>query len=258
MPVQEALQYRNIYLYRESFIMMDSIQQEFTVQGFAVIDNILHDEEINVLASVIENTATDTPAFRKTADLFAIRRFLKTVPAATPLVLTSRLTGLIHQLLGKDFFITKSIYFDKPVQSNWFVAWHQDLTISVDKKEPTEGFGPWTVKDEQFAVQPPVNILENNFTLRIHLDDTDEQNGALKVIPGSHLHGVVRPQSIADLASREVTCPVPRGGVMLMRPLLLHASGRTTNQQRRRVIHIEFSNTHLPPALQWAEKMNLS
>ncbi len=83
--------------------------------------------------------------------------------------------------------MVKSIYFDKPETSNWYVAYHQDLTISVDRKTPLENFGPWTVKHEQFADQPPLDILEHIFTVRIHLDDTDGDNCALKVVPGSHL-----------------------------------------------------------------------
>jgi ectoine hydroxylase-related dioxygenase (phytanoyl-CoA dioxygenase family) len=47
--------------------------------------------------------------------------------------------------------------------------------------------------------------------------------------------------------------PVPKGDVMLMRPLLLHASGRSTNNNRRRVIHIECSKSTLPAPLQWTE-----
>ncbi len=62
------------------------------------------------------------------------------------------------------------------------VAWHQDLTISVNKKLDLPGYGPWTIKQDQYAVQPPLEILENIFTIRIHLDDTDEKNGALRVI----------------------------------------------------------------------------
>jgi hypothetical protein len=81
----------------------------------------------------------------------------------------------------------KSIYFDKPETSNWYVSYHQDLTISLDKKVQIRNYGPWTSKSNQFAVQPPIEILENIFTIRIHLDYTNEQNGALKIIPKSHL-----------------------------------------------------------------------
>jgi hypothetical protein len=82
--------------------------------------------------------------------------------------------------------VVKSICFDKPEKSNWFVAYYQDLTMSVNQKQDLPGFGPWTVKHNQYAVQPPINILQDNFTIRLHLDNTDEGNGALKVIPGSY------------------------------------------------------------------------
>src|SRR5471030_1513534 len=104
----------------------------------------------------------------------------KQVPGVAQLIFNNKLKFLIKELFGDGYFAVKAIYFDKPEKSNWFVAWHQDLTISVDKKTHIDGYGPWTVKQNQFAVQPPIQILEDNFTIRIHLDDTDEGNGALK------------------------------------------------------------------------------
>lgn len=149
--------------------------------------------------------------------------------------------------------MVKSIYFDKPALSNWFVAYHQDLTISVDKKSDVNGYNLWTVKDGQFAVQPPLHILQDNFTIRIHLDDTDENNGALKVISGSHNKGIYRPETIDWSQQKEVICNVKKGGIMLMKPLLLHASGRTQSNRQRRVIHIEFSRSKLADGVNWAE-----
>lgn len=121
-----------------------------------------------------------------------------------------------------------------------------------------EGFGSWTVKQKQFGVQPPLDILESNFTMRIHLDDTDKENGALRVVPGSHTKGIYRPETIDWSKEKEVNCNVRKGGIMLMRPLLLHASSRTTNNKQRRVIHIEFSNKSLPEPLQWPELMMIN
>ena len=154
--------------------------------------------------------------------------------------------------------MVKSIYFDKHETSNWFVTYHQDLTISVDKKIENKGFGPWTVKSNQFAVQPPLNILENIFTLRIHLDDANENNGALKVVPKSHLKGICRLETIDWSLEPETTCNVPKGAIMIMKPLLLHSSGKTINNKKRRVIHIEFSNLELPHDMNWAEKQIVS
>jgi len=98
-----------------------------------------------------------------------------------------------------------------------------------------------------------LEILDDNFTIRVHLDDTDQTNGALRVVPGSHAKGVYRPENIDWSAEREVICDVRRGGIMLMKPLLLHASSRTTSNHRRRVIHIEFGRKPLPEGLCWSE-----
>ena len=101
-----------------------------------------------------------------------------------------------------------------------------------------------------------MNILENIFTIRIHLDNTNENNGALKVVPRSHAKGIYRPETIDWNMETEEICSVEKGGIMIMKPLLLHGSNRTTNCNKRRVIHIEFSDMELPEELNWAERMN--
>jgi ectoine hydroxylase-related dioxygenase (phytanoyl-CoA dioxygenase family) len=222
-------------------------------EGFTIIDEVFSNDEIENIIEKINQADYSSPAFRKTGDLFAIRQFLKEIPAIQSLIFNHRMHATIDSIFGAGYFVVKSIYFDKPEQSNWFVAWHQDLTISVDKKIAAAGFGPWTVKQNQFAVQPPLEILGHNFTIRIHLDDTDKYNGALKVVPRSHVKGIYRPETIDWSKETESICEVLKGGIMIMRPLLLHASNRTTNHNRRRVIHIEFSNSVLPHGLKWSE-----
>ncbi len=228
-------------------------REEIAVNGFTLIENIFTDGEVKALLSIIEQADSTNETFRRTKDLFAIRQFLKEIPDAVSAIFTSVLKATIDGLFGEGYRVVKSIYFDKPGDSNWFVSYHQDLTISVKEKTDVQGFGPWTVKQQQYAVQPPLTVLENNFTIRIHLDDTDEHNGALRVIPGSHNKGVYRPETIDWNKEREVSCNVRKGGIMIMRPLLLHASSRTTNNHKRRVVHIEFSDQQLPAPLQWSE-----
>ncbi|MBC6109178.1 phytanoyl-CoA dioxygenase family protein [Pedobacter fastidiosus] len=221
--------------------------------GFTTVEEIYTQEEVETLLMIIESVDTTKDVFRKSEDLFAIRQFLKEVPEVIGLIFNNRLKDLIVNLFSSDYFLVKSIYFDKPESSNWFVSYHQDLTISVNKKIELEGFGPYTHKQNQFAVQPPIHILEDNFTIRIHLDDTDEQNGALKVIPESQSKGIYRADTINWKTEKEESCCVKKGGLMIMRPLLLHSSSRTINNKRRRVIHLEFSRQHLPEELQWSE-----
>lgn len=229
-------------------------KQNVADNGFSVISNIFSEEEIKSISEVIHTIDTSKETFRKSEDLFAIRQFLKEIPEVKDLVFNENIKKLIKEIFEDRYFVVKSIYFDKPEKSNWYVAYHQDLTISVDKKTELQGFGPWTTKQNQFAVQPPLEILENIYTIRIHLDDTDEYNGALKVIPTSHGKGIYRPETIDWNVETEHICKVSKGGVMIMKPLTLHGSNRTTNGKKRRVIHIEFSDRELPAEIQWSEK----
>ncbi|NLR77041.1 phytanoyl-CoA dioxygenase family protein [Chitinophaga eiseniae] len=222
--------------------------------GFTIIPDVFSAAAVDAMLTNIAGADQVGPNFRKTADLFAIRSFLQEVPAIAAQVFSPALQQIVRQLFGEDYFLVKSIYFDKPGESNWLVAWHQDLTISVAEKLPAPGYERWSVKQDQYAVQPPVDVLESNYTIRIHLDDTDEQNGALKVLPGTHRKGIYRADSIDFGATPEVCCAVKKGGVMIMRPLLMHASGRSSNGHNRRVIHLEFSNRTLAGGLQWAER----
>lgn len=236
-----------------------SEQQVFLKEnGFALIEDVFTPDEVNGLIEIIDAANAANPNFRMSGGLFAIRQFLKEVPAIVPAVFTARLQQIINRLFGDGWFVVKSIYFDKPGTSNWFVAYHQDLTISVKEKHETEGFVNWTVKQHQYAVQPPAAVLEDNFTLRIHLDDTNEQNGALKVIAGSHNQGIITLSTYDFSAAHETVCNLKKGGLMIMRPLLLHASGRTVNNKQRRVIHIECSKAALPQLLQWSERMEVA
>jgi len=226
-------------------------------KGFSIVDGIYNDFEIESILNSISNADQTNTTFRKSEDLFAIRQVVKEIPEILQFIFNDNLKNLISNILGNDYFIVKSIYFDKPENSNWYVAYHQDLTISVDKKAEIENFVNWTKKHNQFAVQPPISVLENIVTLRIHLDETNSENGALKVIENSHSKGIYRPETINWENEKEVTCNVNKGGVMLMKSLILHSSGRTTNSKKRRVIHIELSNIDLPKEINWAEKQEI-
>jgi ectoine hydroxylase-related dioxygenase (phytanoyl-CoA dioxygenase family) len=152
-------------------------------------------------------------------------------------------------------FPIRAIYFDKSPAANWLVPWHQDLTLVLRSHAEVRGFGQWSVKDGVPHVQPPVEVLEQMLTVRLHLDDADESNGALRVLPGSHRLGRLSPGQIQELRARQtdVLCTIAAGDAMLMRPLLLHASGRSTSQRHRRVLHIEYAAFSLPDGLEWHE-----
>jgi ectoine hydroxylase-related dioxygenase (phytanoyl-CoA dioxygenase family) len=130
------------------------------------------------------------------------------------------------------------------------------MAIAVGERIDTPGFGPWSVKDGIVHVQPPCEILANMVAVRIHLDDCQVDNGALKVVPGSHLHGELSTEAINQWTEshKPVTCELLKGGVLAMRPLVLHSSTRAASPRHRRVLHIEYASDELPNGLRWFEE----
>ncbi|MEN8928264.1 MAG: phytanoyl-CoA dioxygenase family protein [Flavobacteriales bacterium] len=228
-------------------------KNELIETGFSILDNIYSDQEIDSMISSIENRTIRNENHTKSTKLFAIRQLINTVPELKKLLFSEKLIKLLYTIFNSEFFLTKAIYFDKPKESNWFVGYHQDLSISVKEKHEVKGYENWTFKKGQFGVQPPTYILENTVTTRIHLDKTTSQNGALKIISNSHLDGIVRINSKNLNTDNEVICEVKKGGIMLMKPLLFHTSNRSDNSSQRRVIHLEFSNLNLHKTLEYLE-----
>lgn len=81
--------------------------------------------------------------------------------------------------------------------------------------------------------------------LRVHLDDSTSENGPLRVVPGSQLLGVLTDESVSDYVKKHdhTTCLIRRGGVLAMRPLLIHASSKAECDAPRRVLHIEYADS---------------
>ncbi|MBQ4820142.1 phytanoyl-CoA dioxygenase family protein [Aquimarina sp. MMG016] len=231
---------------------------ELEEKGYSVLTPIYNNSEIADILNVIQNAEQDNKSFLKTNDLFAIRQLFNVIPQVKNLLFNKNLIELVEESLGSNSFLTKAIYFDKPKQSNWFVAYHQDLSISVNQRTDVDNYTNWTYKNGQYGVQPPLEILNNIVTVRVHLDDTDKHNGALKVISESNKNGVLRKENIDWSNKKEIICEVKKGGVMLMKPLTFHASNRTTNHKQRRVIHMEFSNKELIKPLEWLERIELN
>lgn len=235
-------------------LIADALVGQFATDGHATLPGLYPPVEVAAVLRCIESAPIFGPNFRRSQEVFAIRDLLGEVPELWPLLTTEALREVLGQLFPADCHLTKAIYFDKPAGSNWLVPWHQDLMINVSQRADLPGFGPWTSKPEGVAVQPPAAVLENVCTIRIHLDDCDATNGALKVVPGSHRCGMIAAAEIAAFTPDATVCAVPAGGVMLMKPLLLHASNRSTSARPRRVIHLEFASVELPVELRWRER----
>lgn len=159
----------------------------------------------------------------------------------------------VAALLPDGLAAVQCTLFEKSAGRNWLVPIHQDLSIPVADRVDRPELRGWSEKEGTLYVQPPVEVLEQLTAVRLHVDDCGAADGPLRVVPGSHRAGRVDPEAAARArrASGEVVCAVPRGGGLLMRPLLLHASSRAGGNGRRRVLHFLFGPRTLPLNLRW-------
>lgn len=211
--------------------------------GFAIVPKVFGNGQKRELISALGSVNV------------AGRRGLMAHPIVNQLAHSAQLRDLIRAHLPAEPTAVRAIYFNKSSETNWLVSWHQDLTIAVRQKIELPGFGPWSTKGGIPHTQPPVEYLEQMLAVRIHLDDADESNGALKVLPGTQNLGRLSAEQIQELRFQheEYLCTAAAGDVMLMRPLLLHASSRSTSDRPRRVLHIEYAGFELPGGLKWNE-----
>ena len=223
--------------------------------GFQIIQNLVPLEMCDLLA--VELTALmDQRSGHSRHKAGGVRNLLHLSPNVAELAKSESITAFLGELTGKTCFPVRAVFFDKTPDANWSVPWHQDLAIAVAARLETPGFGPWSVKDGIPHTQPPMEVLEKMLTVRLHLDACDANNGALKVIPSSHTRGEFSAEAIAAItgAIQPFVCELPKGGALVMRPLLLHSSSRSGKPDHRRVLHIEYATEELPNNLKWFDR----
>jgi ectoine hydroxylase-related dioxygenase (phytanoyl-CoA dioxygenase family) len=123
----------------------------------------------------------------------------------------------------------------------------------MSKRRNVAGWGPWSTKSGVTYAHAPGRVLERVIALRVHLDDSTANNGPLRVLPGSHTNGVLGGAQIHKLSQRvtQTQCTVSAGGVIAMRPLLVHASSKAMIEAQRRVLHLEYAASFvLEPGLE--------
>lgn len=234
---------------------MSEIQEQFTADGFAVVSDVLSLDCCNrycelVEAAIVENR---NGCVSNSSSTFGVRNLSDAIPEVTELFQQVELQELIVKLLGADAFMVRATLFDKTSSANWGVFWHQDLAIAVKQRHQVEGFHGWTKKAGVVCCQPPSDVMSKIVAVRLHLDDCPRDNGALKVLRGSHHFGRITENVMSEFQSgfEEVTCEVARGGAVVMNPLTLHASSPKSTDGHRRVMHFEFASLQLPDPLEW-------
>jgi hypothetical protein len=208
--------------------------EQIEANGFAIYQDVI---SANWLNKILEDDIWKSPRSRA-----GLRHAMRFGPVRD-LARSSELQELACGVLGPRAFPFRATLFDKSPVANWFVAWHQDTALPLRLRIDVPGWSSWSKKEGVTYAHAPAGVLSQVVALRVHLDDSSQDNGPLRILPGTHTLGLLSDNRIRELAQQllAVECIVPKGGVVAMRPLLVHSSSKTHSGSARRVLHIEYA-----------------
>jgi hypothetical protein len=226
--------------------------------GFVLLRGVLTADEVReVIAewdAVCARHAADPAILAgERGPAYGARNLLRMWPAVVGLARRPGLLGPLLAILGPDAGVVRALFFDKPPGHSWALPWHKDYTVAVAEHRPSDVFGKPTTKAGVPHVEAPAELLDRMVTARVHLDDMTEENGPLRVIPGSH--------RCSGEEGEPVTVRCRAGDVLLMRPLLTHASGhcRPDTARHRRIVHLECApSAEMPDGFRWHDFVPLA
>lgn len=215
--------------------------------GYELIEHFLTEDQLSSINEELQSIVFSSK-------LGGIRNAEKKFSSIGELVASPYILNAARDYLAGNPSLVRAILFDKTPENNWLVTWHQDKTVAVSSVFEHPDWGPWSLKDGVHHVQAPLSVLNQMLTFRIHLDDTNKENGCLKLIPGSHTSGILGQAEIQQYATTHssIFCEAKSGSALVMRPHILHASSKAIQPSQRRVLHLEYSSYELPPGVLWA------
>lgn len=139
----------------------------------------------------------------------------------------------------------RATLFEKSGKANWLVVWHQDTALPLRARFDAPGWGPWSEKAGVAYAHAPASALCRVVALRVHLDASTTDNGPLRVVPHSHVLGILTDEELGSVVKKHgfVECLVQKGGILTMSPLIIHSSSKARIDALRRVLHIEYADS---------------
>jgi ectoine hydroxylase-related dioxygenase (phytanoyl-CoA dioxygenase family) len=213
------------------------IKSQIDGPGYWIKENVLSADECDYLLGAL--------AIHLTTRGRAGARHLMSQPAVAALASDKRLLEIARGALGRKAVPFRATLFQKAVNAKWLVVWHQDKALPLEPFSNAPGWGPWSLKAGITYAHAPTSALSRILALRVHLDASTRDNGPLRIVPESHCKGVMSEEEVLAFAGmrQHVECLVGRGGVLAMRPLLIHSSSKGLSDEPRRVLHIEYANS---------------
>lgn len=224
-----------------------SFQENLNQKGFALINSIYKAYETQQILHLLKQ---NLPFY--TTKETGLPLLFNHVPAIKSVLFNAKLKDVLSTARLDSTQLVNAIFYLKSPQTSFYTNPHQNITITVKERQQAAGFSGWSTREGITDVMAPLSILQNMFSIRIYLEDSNKQNGSLQFIPGSH-------KKILSIQERnfliENTLPVSldakQGDCQILKPLILKAYQNNANNQNVPVIQLDFCIAGLPSPLSW-------
>lgn len=212
---------------------MTILNSDFHRRGYLTLSGVLDEARLNETRLKLEGELSPRAGDRRLLDYEWCRDLANLINR-----------HLVSAQVTTDSYVaTLCTYFNKSSESNWGVASHRDLSVPVKIRFEKPDWKNWTDKQRIPHVQPPVTFLRGMFAIRLNIDPSTPDNGALIVSPSSHTSESAEKPTVLIKGAP--------GSALMMSPLLLHASRRSRTDAKRRVLHFLFGPAAPSPPVEW-------
>ena len=195
--------------------------QQFNQKGYVFPLDVFSETEIAIHRAYFDQLIEQQ--INEGKDAYSINGWHSKQPEIYDLVTDSRILDYLEDLLGPDLICWGTHYFCKLPGDTKQVSWHQDASY--------------------WPITPSKTV-----TVWLAIDDADTENGAMKVIPKSHLHGQIifehsrkeeqnvlgqTVKNAEDYGLAPVDFEIKAGQISLHSDLLLHGSAPNQSDRRR-------------------------
>ena len=204
------------------------VESDFDRDGFKIFRNVID-------SGLIAEASAHVDWLQKQHPDLSGEELGHTLLASDPfwvrLISDDRLLDIAQQFIGPDIALFASHYISKPPFSGKPVLWHQDAAF-------------WNLE--------PMNVV----TLWLAVDKSDDENGCLRIVPGSHKRKIedLRDRSdIANVLGSEIAVDVDEseafdvelepGDVEVHHPNIIHGSKANLSPRRRAGLTIRYIPT---------------
>jgi hypothetical protein len=214
---------------------------ELERRGAAVVPSVSSAAARDALWAVLRPETAAGAVRTGSREAYGARGLLVARPALRQLFHELGLDALAERALRAPTLPIDAQFFDKRPDANWAVPAHQDVVVPIPARADRTTMRSTHERNGLRYGEPAAHVLRELVALRVHFDDAGESQGGLAIVCGSHTRGRLSDAEIRRIAPEAFQPHACRAGdVLLMKPLALHRSPRST-ATRRRVLHILYA-----------------